>query len=408
MDADGQKTGYDLDLVHAMTTTVDLPVIASGGAGEVDHFTAAAKAGADAVLAASVFHFGQLSITEVKQGLAAAGLPSVPSAHTPPALTRDPRQGKLAGGGDPAPNLWWPTPAGPVERQRGHTPGSVARCPPVARALLLGSRPRDPTEDWVMPTDKDFKRLVRARMGKTGESYTTARSHLRPDGHPGRPGLFRGRHPDTAALTRLLADLGVTDPTGGQPRRGDGARRLRRHRVRLLRVRVRRPGHPLPGGPDQLLCPEAGRHRGRPDPPRGPVPGPADHRAGDGRATPGRARPGTAGDRHGGRGPPALPVPAGLAVRHDPQDVLVELRGDLQPLLWDLAPAPFPVTWTELAEARAGVRSAKHRLVVAEPRTDRSTWPARPPPGWPTPGRACWSRRCATSACPGWASGPSC
>ena len=75
MDADGQKTGYDLDLVHAMTTTVDLPVIASGGAGQVDHFTAAARAGADAVLAASVFHFGQLSITEVKQGLAAAGLP---------------------------------------------------------------------------------------------------------------------------------------------------------------------------------------------------------------------------------------------------------------------------------------------------------------------------------------------
>ena len=68
-----------------------------------------------------------------------------------------------------------------------------------------------------MPTDKDFKRLVRARMGKTGESYTTARSHLRPDGHPGRPGPIRGRHPDTAALTRLLADLGVTDPTGGHP-----------------------------------------------------------------------------------------------------------------------------------------------------------------------------------------------
>jgi imidazole glycerol-phosphate synthase subunit HisF len=75
MDADGQKTGYDLDLVTAMTTAVDLPVIASGGAGEVAHFTAAAQAGADAVLAASVFHFGQLSISEVKQGLAAAGLP---------------------------------------------------------------------------------------------------------------------------------------------------------------------------------------------------------------------------------------------------------------------------------------------------------------------------------------------
>jgi cyclase len=75
MDADGQKTGYDLDLVAAVTATVDVPVIASGGAGEVGHFAAAAQAGADAVLAASVFHFGQLSIGEVKQALAAAGLP---------------------------------------------------------------------------------------------------------------------------------------------------------------------------------------------------------------------------------------------------------------------------------------------------------------------------------------------
>ena len=58
-----------------MTAAVDLPVIASGGAGQVDHFTAAAQAGADAVLAASVFHFGQLSIAEVKQALADAGLP---------------------------------------------------------------------------------------------------------------------------------------------------------------------------------------------------------------------------------------------------------------------------------------------------------------------------------------------
>jgi cyclase len=75
MDADGQKTGYDLDLVRAVTSAVDLPVIASGGAGEVGHFTAAAEAGADAVLAASVFHFGQLSIAEVKQALSDAGLP---------------------------------------------------------------------------------------------------------------------------------------------------------------------------------------------------------------------------------------------------------------------------------------------------------------------------------------------
>jgi imidazole glycerol-phosphate synthase subunit HisF len=75
MDADGRKTGYDLDLVGAMTRAVDVPVIASGGAGEVSHFVAACQAGADAVLAASVFHFGQLSIAEVKATLATAGLP---------------------------------------------------------------------------------------------------------------------------------------------------------------------------------------------------------------------------------------------------------------------------------------------------------------------------------------------
>src|SRR6266498_3052735 len=75
MDADGQKTGYDLELVTAMTHAVDVPVIASGGAGNLDHFVAACQAGADAVLAASVFHFGQLSIAEVKRALASAGLP---------------------------------------------------------------------------------------------------------------------------------------------------------------------------------------------------------------------------------------------------------------------------------------------------------------------------------------------
>jgi cyclase len=75
MDADGQQTGYDLDLIEAITAAVDVPVIASGGAGNPDHFTAACLAGADAVLAASVFHFGQLSIAEVKRSLAVAGLP---------------------------------------------------------------------------------------------------------------------------------------------------------------------------------------------------------------------------------------------------------------------------------------------------------------------------------------------
>jgi cyclase len=75
MDADGRQTGYDLDLIGAVTAAVDVPVIASGGAGRVEHFAAACHAGADAVLAASVFHFGKLSIAEVKAALAGAGLP---------------------------------------------------------------------------------------------------------------------------------------------------------------------------------------------------------------------------------------------------------------------------------------------------------------------------------------------
>ena len=75
MDADGRQTGYDLDLIGVMTAAVDVPVIASGGAGRVEHFAAACHAGADAVLAASVFHFGKLSIAEVKAALAGAGLP---------------------------------------------------------------------------------------------------------------------------------------------------------------------------------------------------------------------------------------------------------------------------------------------------------------------------------------------
>ena len=75
MDADGTKNGYDLELIEAVRAVVDIPVIASGGAGAVEHFAPAVAAGADAVLAASVFHFGELSIGEVKDSLRAAGNP---------------------------------------------------------------------------------------------------------------------------------------------------------------------------------------------------------------------------------------------------------------------------------------------------------------------------------------------
>ena len=75
MDADGTKAGFDLELIAAVRAVVGIPVIASGGAGAVEHFPPAVAAGADAVLAASVFHFGELTIGEVKDSLRAAGNP---------------------------------------------------------------------------------------------------------------------------------------------------------------------------------------------------------------------------------------------------------------------------------------------------------------------------------------------
>ncbi|MGO1049743.1 imidazole glycerol phosphate synthase subunit HisF [Crossiella sp. CA198] len=74
MDADGTKAGFDLELIRAVRGVIDVPLIASGGAGAVEHFPPAVQAGADAVLAASVFHFGQLRISEVKDALRAAGV----------------------------------------------------------------------------------------------------------------------------------------------------------------------------------------------------------------------------------------------------------------------------------------------------------------------------------------------
>ncbi|WP_447036816.1 imidazole glycerol phosphate synthase subunit HisF [Streptomyces sp. DSM 118878] len=75
MDADGTKDGYDIEMISAVRRHVTVPVIASGGAGALPHFPPAIEAGADAVLAASVFHFGDLRIGEVKTTLREAGHP---------------------------------------------------------------------------------------------------------------------------------------------------------------------------------------------------------------------------------------------------------------------------------------------------------------------------------------------
>ncbi|WP_448852466.1 imidazole glycerol phosphate synthase subunit HisF [Corynebacterium sp. 335C] len=74
MDGDGTKDGFDLELLRKVREAVDVPVIASGGAGAAEHFAPAVEAGADAVLAASIFHFGEVSIREVKDAMAGAGI----------------------------------------------------------------------------------------------------------------------------------------------------------------------------------------------------------------------------------------------------------------------------------------------------------------------------------------------
>jgi hypothetical protein len=217
-----------------------------------------------------------------------------------------------------------------------------------------------------MPTDKDFKRLVRARMGRTGESYTTARSHLRPD--PGRDGPLQGRHPDTAALTRLLAALGVTDPATGRPlgeatvlgvAGGIGFAYFVFEYEELTTLYLGGRLNPFVQKRDateaalaRLGVPFQARRTS------GPATAERQLRAALDQGRPVIATVDMARLRH-------RAVPDWLGGTH-PQDVLVE-PGDGDPLVWDLDPASFPVGWAELAEARAGVRSARHRLIVAEP-----------------------------------------
>lgn len=75
MDADGTKNGYDIPMLEAISRAVNVPVVASGGAGNPEHLRAAFAAGADAALAASIFHYGEFTIPETKDYLAAHGIP---------------------------------------------------------------------------------------------------------------------------------------------------------------------------------------------------------------------------------------------------------------------------------------------------------------------------------------------
>ncbi|MEX3610098.1 imidazole glycerol phosphate synthase subunit HisF [Rothia sp. LK2588] len=75
IDADGTKSGFDLEMISAVRAVTNLPLIASGGAGAAEHFPPAIAAGADAVLAASIFHFGEASVQQVKDAIRGAGYP---------------------------------------------------------------------------------------------------------------------------------------------------------------------------------------------------------------------------------------------------------------------------------------------------------------------------------------------
>jgi len=82
MDTDGTKAGYDMELVHAVSSSVRIPVIASGGAGTLQHMAdVLLQAGADAVLAASIFHFGEYTVSDVKKFLASRGVPVRPDVE---------------------------------------------------------------------------------------------------------------------------------------------------------------------------------------------------------------------------------------------------------------------------------------------------------------------------------------
>jgi cyclase len=87
MDTDGHQEGYDLPLLRAISDEVDVPIIASGGAGKPEHlYDALTEGGADAVLAASIFHFGTYTIASLKEYLAGRGVPMRPVEAAEPTL----------------------------------------------------------------------------------------------------------------------------------------------------------------------------------------------------------------------------------------------------------------------------------------------------------------------------------
>ena len=140
MDADGTTAGFDLEMIAAVRAAVDVPLIASGGAGRVEDFPPAVAAGADAVLAATVFHFGTLRVADVKDAIAAAGHPVRRSV----VAGRRPEQGDS--------DRVTPPPSPTSREARQEEAASASRCSPT-------SSPRPPS-----PEDCIFCRIVAGEL----------------------------------------------------------------------------------------------------------------------------------------------------------------------------------------------------------------------------------------------------
>jgi imidazole glycerol-phosphate synthase subunit HisF len=144
MDADGTTAGFDLELIGAVRAAVTVPVIASGGAGTLAHFAPAVDAGADAVLAASVFHFGALRIAQVKDALRNAGHPVRLGQGDP--LVASAAAARRVGGGPAGGGHRGADDAGVVEQGGGHDAGADAGQPRHPLVGLLADTPADDDE----------------------------------------------------------------------------------------------------------------------------------------------------------------------------------------------------------------------------------------------------------------------
>ncbi len=144
MDRDGTNDGYDLPLTRAVSEAVSVPVIASGGAGELEHLAQALAAGADAVLCASIFHYGRYTVAEAKAHLAGAGIPVREASEM--AWDGERERGaaaRLTVGGEEVLRALAAQPGGPQLLSVGRHRDDVALVGGAVRDLLLGRSPRE-------------------------------------------------------------------------------------------------------------------------------------------------------------------------------------------------------------------------------------------------------------------------